>query len=360
MKFINYLSLIISLLCLNCFAEEEKTDPQIIQSPRDRYVILKELGEGAFGKVYAVESSSGEKYALKTYKQPAKNGDETESDSSVSFDFLGTLADVEREFKRGQELDHPHIIKSHDFFTATAEDHTLTNYLVLQLVEGKAIYKTEKKHFSHDKTISAAMQFSTALYYAYTMGLYHLDLHTGNVMLSNQADAMVIDLASFFTLKEIFGFVEEQTFTSSNTQKNAPLMAAIAVFEKPQKQQQKNIKLEQFFKKNPVLFKEIQQNLKRSKQSLKNRIAAVQMSRDKAEMRLVIEKFKANYFNRITEICLAIISKSDSLSDKKVQAYTEIKKLAWYYLEGMDERPKSNFDEFLAKLLDVLHLPTDQ
>lgn len=98
-----------------------------ICSPAECFSISRQLGEGAFGEVYAVKNSLGETFALKTYKV---------SEQEYTDNWLGALADAEREFQRGQMLDHAHIVKAYDLFSAKSCIQA-TNYLVLQLVEGK-------------------------------------------------------------------------------------------------------------------------------------------------------------------------------------------------------------------------------
>jgi serine/threonine protein kinase len=115
-----YRLLIITIACffnfgVGCYADAELEPSQhegsILQticSPTECYTITKELGNGAFGRVYAVEDSKGQKFALKTYMIEMEKV------------FEGHIfLDLEREFSRGQMLDHPNIIRSYDFFLST-------------------------------------------------------------------------------------------------------------------------------------------------------------------------------------------------------------------------------------------------
>lgn len=77
---------------------------KVINSTSEQYRIIHLLGSGAFGKVYAVKNSKGARFALKLIQQYQSNSDHI---------FLS----AQREFERGQMLNHPHIIKSYEFFT---------------------------------------------------------------------------------------------------------------------------------------------------------------------------------------------------------------------------------------------------
>src|SRR5688572_16751552 len=138
------------LCCSQCFSEVKPGDE--ISSSTNCYTVIEELGEGAFGKVYSVENSSGKRFALKSYKPFG-----TEFSTSGWFN---SLAEAKREFSIGQLLDHPNIIKSIEFF-----EEKQTHYLVLELVNGSELYKTPKKVFSEDEVRKSLKQFVNALRY---------------------------------------------------------------------------------------------------------------------------------------------------------------------------------------------------
>ena len=144
------------------------------------------MGEGAFGTVYAVTNSEGQPFAIKSYKH--QTDPEMENSS---------FADASREFQRGQTLDHPNIIKSFDLFA-----NQNTNNLVLQFVEGETLFDKKKSSLSAEEAIRASVQFCHTLRYALSLDLLHLDLHGGNIMVNNNKEIMVIDLASFFLSKK--------------------------------------------------------------------------------------------------------------------------------------------------------------
>lgn len=351
--FILILILLINLSGSGFATEQEKNNGieigQTICSSSECYQISEELGEGAFGKVYAVENSTGERFALKSYKRPATPDSENEKSE---LDFMKILGDVQREFLRGQQLDHPHIIKSFDFFTSFAVEKEPISFLVLQLVDGKSVYYTKKKAFSQEEVVRAAMQFSDALLYALSQGFFHLDLHQNNVMLSDQADAMVIDLASFFTFEEIFGYVRNQAIQEEAKNNSESVQAAIHPVLNIEPARAK--KLEQFFSYNPRLLERLQQPQAKEKDYLEQAAIAASVSQKVNEFEMAKAIFHAYYFDNLTGMCLAIISKSSASVDEKIDTYAEIKKLAWSYLEECENGNLIHFEEYVTKLLKVL------
>lgn len=163
---------------------------KVINSASEQYKIIQLLGSGAFGKVYAVKSSSGERYALKSIRQTTTDSDHL-------------YLSAEREFERGQTLNHPHIIKSYEFFTHEAKP---IHYVVLEYVNGKRLASMPKGQLGKRKACKIAMQLIAGLKHAAALHLYHLDLHPGNIMLTKHQELKIIDLASFISWDEVQKF----------------------------------------------------------------------------------------------------------------------------------------------------------
>src|ERR1700722_20375421 len=68
---------------------------QQLCSSNECYTVLRLMGEGFFGKVFAVENSANQQFAIKIYKQ-------------YSDDLQHVRETALKEFSRGQLLDHPH------------------------------------------------------------------------------------------------------------------------------------------------------------------------------------------------------------------------------------------------------------
>lgn len=278
-----------------------------IHSPNECYTVIDKLGEGVFGEVYAVENSQGEKFAIKCYK--------IHEDSVLA---KSRYTDVEREYQRGRVLDHPNIIKSYDLFS-----DEVTNYLVLELVEGKTLHKTKRGDISRQESIEAAFNFCQAVDYALSLGYFHLDLHESNAMFSDDSDIKIIDLASFFTLNELWHRVAQKTKTDAK--------------EKIDERQEK---LQAFFLKNPLLFKQ-----------LKAGATETDTKSKEAQVRNIISAY---YFDLFSEFLQKIIEKSDFSRKERLALCLEIKEIAWNYSEDVKTMHDPQYASYFSDLMDCL------
>lgn len=328
-----------------------------IYSKTECYTIIKQLGEGAFGTVFSVKNSKDEPFAIKSYKV-------MESD-------FGPLADAEREFSRGQLFNHPNIIKSFDLFSYNFPSNQIRNNLVLELVEGRTLYRTEKGVLSKHEAISAMINFCEALRYALSLNLMHLDLHEDNIMLDNDAKIMVIDLASFYSFDELFNYANsnDSEITGLSSYREMPIGDSQGFLRKAPKvngQAQKipvnKEKLKQFFQKNPLLLDQLKQNGKLIpkhqplKQQIKREGSLIQDSSEEfspTEMDLI--RMHGYYFDSLTEMCINILTKSNMAKMEKINMKAEIKKLAWSYAEDVADGEKIPVDHYLDRLLEVLN-----
>lgn len=187
---------------------------QNVYSATRCYTLLEELGSGAYGVVYSAEDQDNNEFAIKVY---------TEQDS------LGIpLGDMNREFKNGQLFDHPRILKSHELFSSEEE-----NYLSLDLIKGSSLGNT-KQQLSPIQTLEEMVALCDAILYSLQKGYLHIDLHTGNIMLNEEGEIMIIDLASFFSFDELTAPANYSHF-----------------------QQGAHQKLQQFFKQHPTFKQDI-------------------------------------------------------------------------------------------------------
>ncbi|MBA2728998.1 MAG: protein kinase [Parachlamydiaceae bacterium] len=349
--------------CAFALPTEKKTESshyqedQQICSPTECYTIVKKLGEGAFGEVFEVTDSQGNEFALKTYK--SREGDW--ADGNI-------FSDPEREFLRGQELNHPYIIRSYDLFFHESPENIQTQNLILELVKGKTVSSTLKGTLPVDNAMMNAFQLCEALYHGITFDLIHFDLHDGNVMLTNEGEVKVIDLASFFTFSEIleaFGNLEpvpeKQYYTDKNS--NMTHISAKAGIATKQLQPQnafRMAKLQKIFKGNPELMTQMQKaKAAVQRQTALNRFGALSAS-SKSESIYIdpVEIYKVHflkyYFHLVTEICARFISKSELSREERLKLRAEVKKVAWHYEEDLEDGIIMPIDHYFKNLSDFL------
>jgi Protein kinase domain len=345
--------LILVLFAAHGFANEQEnsdsSDPHTICSSTECYTVLKVLGEGAFGKVYAVEDSAGHPFAIKAYIH--------QSDPSFAHH---PLADPQREYQRGQLLNHPNIVKAYDLFEDQSDPENHMTYLLLELIKGKPLYEIPKKSLFPKQSLNSALQLIDALRYALSQKLLHLDLHGANVMLADSSETMVIDLASFFSFNELLKGAEEKKEEEEKPDviPDQPLQAQFASVKANVKPLHVK-KLQQFFIQNPKLLEKIKLAAKKGKKGKKapkyakeNKIPKV----NKVDYDPALQPLLTYYFDRITEMCIEFILKSDLSREEKIEMRAAIKSLAWNYSEDLDDELLVPIDDYLYELTKLLRL----
>lgn len=332
---------IISVLFL-CFfvlsaTAEQPTKPQQICSPQECYTILEDLGEGAFGKVVKAQDSQGRIVAIKSYKSPV---------TSVSdLSYINPFQDAPREFQLGQIFDHPHIIKSINIFNSSPEPDTQYSHIVLQYVEGKTINKTIKGALEFENSKHAALELLDAIFYAYSKGYLHMDLHDGNVMLENASSAMVIDLASFFTVEEIEGHMI--ALTGEKNDQDGEIVAQNINGIGPHRA----AKLSHFFAAHPEIQKEIH---------AKNELLAHGRVMEETSVLSTWQAFVfSGYLKSVTDLCTNIILKSVRTKEVRMNIRSELAKIAWSYMDDIEDGLNPDIHIYLNLLLDKINQASD-
>jgi len=333
------------------FSYEFYTPGEEIYSPHDCYTILEVLGEGAFGKVYAVENSEGAKFALKCYKCDV-------------FSFGTTLYnDSKREFQVGQLLNHPNIVKSVDFFNAFTKEGIETQNLILEYIKGETLYETAKNFLSREESFIALAQAHHALTYALSLNLMHLDLHAGNVMLTDESNLMIIDLASFISFDELFTHVKTTTaYPSSGSKKIIERLAKINSFTQTSTSTQLdnlgNRKVKEFFLQNPTLFNALQKAVLTTKPNpfpvYSLHTQTINSSTSTYDSTVFKHAIEIHYFDKITNICMTILEKSNLQRNERINLRVDFKKLTWNFQEDMDEGIDSSIQSYLDQLAETL------
>jgi serine/threonine protein kinase len=164
------------------------------------YEILAPLGAGGMGEVYrARDTRLGREVAVKVLPDSlAHDGD--------------ALARFEREARLLAALDHPHIAGIHGI-----EESGEARYLVLELVEGSSLAeRLAAGPLPVDESLRIAAQIADALDAAHAKGIVHRDLKPGNVMVTPDGRAKVLD----------FGLAKSEIVDASSSQSRSPTLAA--------------------------------------------------------------------------------------------------------------------------------------
>jgi len=143
-----------------------------------KYVLLRELGRGAYGTVYlARDTVLDVERALKVL-HPAMLADEV------------LLERFRREARLAARLEHPHIVTVHDF----GEDQGRF-YIAMRYMAGgslKARLEAEGP-LPWDEVVRIAEQVAEGLAYAHEQGVVHRDLKPGNILFDERGNAAIGD-----------------------------------------------------------------------------------------------------------------------------------------------------------------------
>lgn len=148
----------------------------------ERYHIKKRLGSGNMGEVYqALDLEQGRMVAIKRI-HPHLISDRD------------AIQRFQREAKALSRLNHPGIVRFHDFHVEEGAYFIIINYLDGQTLEEK-LEETKRKGklLSLEETKTIVLQLCDALAYAHRRGIVHRDLKPANVMISPQGHAILMD-----------------------------------------------------------------------------------------------------------------------------------------------------------------------
>lgn len=147
-----------------------------------RYRIAELLGSGNMGEVYrAVDLERGKTVAVKRiHPHLIANKD--------------AIQRFEREAKALSRLNHPGIVKFHDFYVEDGVYFIVLNYLDGETLEERcSAFKEAGEHFPLEEVKTIAHQLCEALTYAHQRHVIHRDLKPSNVMISPQGHAILMD-----------------------------------------------------------------------------------------------------------------------------------------------------------------------
>ena len=142
----------------------------------DTYEIIKELGEGGFGKVVAAKNKkSGDIRAIKQLSKKKISPEDLER--------------FKREVNVLKTIDHPNIIKLYEIYET--QNHI---YLVMEKCDGGELFddlmvRLESNHMYTEKEVAIIMrQIMSAIEYCHQKKICHRDLKAENVLFLNKKE----------------------------------------------------------------------------------------------------------------------------------------------------------------------------
>ena len=174
--------------------------PEIGQN-LSHYSLVEKIGKGGMGEVYrAKDQKLGRDVAIKVL--PEEFARDTDR-----------VARFQREAKLLASLNHPNIAAIHGL-----EESSGTNFLVLELVEGKTLADQIKKGpIPVEESLKLGIQIAEALEAAHEKGVIHRDLKPSNIKVTPEGKVKVLD----FGLAKAYAGDQELNLSNSPTLSDA-------------------------------------------------------------------------------------------------------------------------------------------
>jgi serine/threonine-protein kinase len=153
----------------------------------NRYRLLAKIGQGGLAEVYrAQDVALGRQVAVKALRQ------EYVVDPTFLVRFL-------HEAQSAARLTHPNIVAVHDFGQDLGRP-----YIVMEYVPGRDLRAVllQARTLSADQAVEIGLQVCAAVGYAHRAGLVHGDIKPGNVLITPDGQAKVVDFGLARSLGE--------------------------------------------------------------------------------------------------------------------------------------------------------------
>ena len=141
------------------------------------YIKIKEIGAGAYSKVYLVEdANTKEKYALKTMELNELSQDDFEN--------------VVKEIESHINFNHPNIIKLYDYIKIGSKVYMLLEYID----SGNVFYYLTKNHPLQEKTIAKFFhECVSAIKHIHSKSYIHRDIKPENLLIDKNKNLRICD-----------------------------------------------------------------------------------------------------------------------------------------------------------------------
>ena len=161
-------------------------DGQLTGRQVRHYRILSRLGAGGMGEVYRAHDTQLERdVAIKVLKPAMFN------DPSARLRLV-------QEARTASKLNHPNICTIHE--VGEADGHT---YIAMELVEGRPLSaRLADGALSLEEALALGLQMAEALAHAHSRRVVHRDFKSGNVMVTAEGRAKVLDFGLAKTLRQ--------------------------------------------------------------------------------------------------------------------------------------------------------------
>ncbi|HWB73432.1 MAG TPA: serine/threonine-protein kinase [Nannocystaceae bacterium] len=142
-----------------------------------RYLVLRLLGRGGMGSVFAVaDTELGEEVALKVLDAHSSSGDAVER--------------FRREVRLARRITHKNVARIFDI-----GEHGGTHYLTMELVAGESLADllARGERLAAARACTIAAEVARGLAAAHATGVVHRDLKPGNVLMDKSGRAVITD-----------------------------------------------------------------------------------------------------------------------------------------------------------------------
>ena len=167
--------------------------PQFSDAISGRYAIGQKLGTGSVGTVYlAHDTVRGEAVALKLIR-PERASPET-------------VARLKREFRAIAVLDHPNIAAAYDF--GYADDPAPLLHATVRSrwsTAGRSARRCRSERYALVSFLRPSFRYSKHCVYLHEHNVLHLDVHAGNVIVTSDGRAILIDFGLLHSCRSLSG-----------------------------------------------------------------------------------------------------------------------------------------------------------